>query len=272
MTNDFSKMQDNEEGLLQLHCNGESETAFVFIHGFTATSSTTWGTKEQNASEFWPVQLGVRENASVYAYNYKNSQFQESHASMSIEHVASDLAKEIYEKLNKFSALVFFTHSFGGLLFKQLYISMLQGDPGIRDISKKITGFCAFSCPNFGNPFGLISMIPLSTFNFKVLRSGSAFLRDLDVEFCCSVRSTNHPLKILTFSEFGRLYMAFRVDPKTSKFPYLRDLSTDVDCPQNHQKISKDVLSDPKRNAPLCDYLTQLKDNAPAPFSIGDIP
>lgn len=266
--NDISKaisaLKGSHRGLRQVYApNSESGVAFVFLHGFRASSLSTWDRNSLFGKEqqFWPCSLGIEKNASVFAFDYQNGWFERSdRASMNFDHVSKELVSELYKKCSRFDELVFFTHSFGGLLFKNMYVRLGESDPGPRSLKPKVRGICSFSCPNNGSSWAVFSRIPLvASQNFKALRKNSPRLKQLDTDFSAAVRSQESPdFRILSYSEHGYVKKVFRVDPDTCKFPHLADISTDIDSPCNHTDICKSVLDDPDRSEPLMDYLKAL--------------
>jgi pimeloyl-ACP methyl ester carboxylesterase len=264
----FEKLNAQKRGLIEIFSPSKiSRVAFVFVHGFRANSANTWEPSSwlskyrKTATSFWPADLGRQYDAAVLAFNYPNDWFGRSPlASMELDIVAQELSERLYTLSHAYDEMVFFTHSFGGLLFKSLLVRLACSDPGPRSMLQKIRGLCAFSCPNNGSPWALISRVPMiAAPNFKNLRWNSPRLQKLDRDFSVAVRQhANKRFRILSYAEYGYVAGAFRVEPETCKFQHLSDISTDIDSPCNHTAICKAVLTDPDRANPLHGYIRRL--------------
>ena len=264
----IAKLNLQKRGLVEIFsAKGNSRVAFIFVHGFRSTSANTWEAQlrprkyNRTVASFWPVALGQQYAATVLAFNYPNDWFGRSPlASMDIDIVAQELADRLYDISHAYDEIVFFTHSFGGLLVKSLLVKLASSDPGPRSMLRKVRGFCAFSCPNNGSPWALISRVPMiASPNFKALKWNSPRLQKLDQDFSVVVRqNTNGQFHILTYAEYGYVARIFRVEPETCKFPHLADISSDIDSPCNHTAICKAVLDDPDRATALHSYLNEL--------------
>lgn len=256
-------LKGHKRGLIKVfEPESNNGVAYIFLHGFISKSIQTWDKNGIGRKKsFWPCDLGEKHGTTVFVFDYQNGWFERSsRASMDFDHVADAFITDLYEQCSGFSELVFVTHSFGGLLFKNVFTRLGGADPGPRSMKPKIRALCSFSCPNEGSPWAILSRIPLiATSNFKTLKRNSKRLRALDQEFSAAVRADDaNGFRILTFSEHGYVYAAFRVEPSTCKFPYLSDISTDVDSPLNHFDICKGVMDDEERSQPLSDFMHSL--------------
>jgi len=124
----------------------------IFVHGLGGSARGTWHPKEkQNDDNFWPKWLGEDfPDVGIWSLGYEVEPFKWKGNSMPL----ADRAKHILDLLDSYEIgerpLIFITHSFGGLLVKQMLRSARDFGKW-QAISSQTRGIVFLSTPHSGS-------------------------------------------------------------------------------------------------------------------------
>ncbi len=123
----------------------------VFLHGLTGDRFTSWSDCEEN---FWPKWLAADfPNCNVYTAGYDTSVFVKllTGPGASIQDIAVGLADSLASRANPAPALMFVTHSLGGLVVKQMIRKCCDSaDSSFNDIARGVRAIAFLATPHQG--------------------------------------------------------------------------------------------------------------------------
>jgi hypothetical protein len=136
--------------------NGDEPSAsacldIVFLHGLTGNRFTSWSDSEKN---FWPKWLAADfPTCNVYTAGYDTNVFVKllTGPGASIQDIAVGLADSLASRANPAPALMFVTHSLGGLVVKQMIRKCCDSaDGSFNDIARGVRGIAFLATPHQG--------------------------------------------------------------------------------------------------------------------------
>ena len=185
----------------------------IFVHGLGGMAKRTWCWK-RNIEYFWPPWLVKEDELSsyrIFVYGY-NSNFKGAGTNLNI----IDFAKDLLFQMLTFSggqgnhlsighrAIVFVTHSMGGLVVKKAFI-LGKHDPEYASLISKVYGMLFLATPHRGAHYAkmlnnILSTAPLGAppkAYIADLDSQSSALQDINEQF----RTSCGGLALVSFFE-----------------------------------------------------------------------
>ena len=165
------------------HAYNESDTVFVFIHGFLSDSNECWRNKSGDA--YFPELINSEEfdNPSVFLAGYHTGAFEDN---FDINQCAMQLQRNLSLQIEgkraplDFKRIIFICHSLGGIVSRILFCKIFNFLKG-----KKI-GFALIASPSLGSSYADNLAFFSTLFGNEVakqLKNSNELLMKLDKDF-----------------------------------------------------------------------------------------
>jgi pimeloyl-ACP methyl ester carboxylesterase len=233
---------------------GNGKVCLLFVHGFSSNSKRTWTGK---SAECWTKRLGEKKDCDVVHFDYPNAPVKGA-GTLYFFDAAKILADYIAGHLAPYEKIILVSHSFGGIIVKQMIIDMMDGQSqSNRKNLTRIAGITMISCPNKGHTFAAIGvLVALPARNFIALRRHSGVLASLHDNFLMHMNSSSQKFDFWTVGEEKALFVIFRVHPNDSKLSIYG--AEHRVLPKNHSTICKELNEDDPLFALLCSQIDRV--------------
>jgi TIR domain len=156
----------------------------IFVHGLNGDARATWQPVRE-PERFWPSWIGEDLlDVGVWSVNYPTNASAWKGSTMPLNNLAINVLSRLSDYgLGKSRPVIFITHSFGGLLVKQILRCSDDGSaPGLGDLAQWTRGVVFIATPHSGSSLAnfLRNMVFLQpSINVKELQKGEPQLVQL---------------------------------------------------------------------------------------------
>ncbi|WFN87248.1 esterase/lipase family protein [Agrobacterium pusense] len=134
---------------MTLTSSANAEVAVVFVHGLNGDPIKTWGFDRSPNWMTWIAEhFGERVSVSSIGYNISTTWWKKG--SMSIQDRSTNLLSVLEKRLDDNIPIVFVCHSYGGLLFKNIY-RMIHDYANLTRFKERIAGVLFIATPHRGS-------------------------------------------------------------------------------------------------------------------------
>gem|GEM_PF-3412084 len=129
------------------------ECDVVFVHGLQGDGTTTWTSDSTTTDSFWPLWLAKDvERTAIWSISYDIPALSWSGGTMGLSDRANNLLSLLVSSSVGTRPLAFISHSFGGLLVKQMIHNAVGlGEPQWAQLAKNVKGVVFLSTPHLGS-------------------------------------------------------------------------------------------------------------------------
>jgi hypothetical protein len=248
----------DEEFIFEKKCGGDnSRFDIIFVHGLSGDPVETW-TASNDSKDFWPCWLCEHfPNANIYTLGYPISALKKwGKSEMNI----FERAKSTLDLMSTYGIgqkpIAFITHSFGGLLTKQILRNATEATNKNWNAIFNQTCFVAFiSTPHSGASLAQIckAVIPrFSSTHVSTISNMDGYLTDLNDAY--KSMAAKGKIKTAAYYEKHKTNKIFLVVSKESASPGISD-SIAVAIDADHINICKPKDRDAPLYRSLCKHL-----------------
>jgi len=158
-----SSIPADESLVVHAHRGNDNDKLLIFVHGLGGDRYGTWGQFPRLIFDTFPqIDIGLYSYRTLFRRTFTRSH--------SIEHEAEFFGDHIRDDLNKYSNVILFAHSLGGILCYSLIIYLIKSNQ--KHIIDKLSGLILAGTPQTGSlkvPF----FMSWRSYDFKALKAHS---------------------------------------------------------------------------------------------------